>query len=136
MQLIFIKLSILTNSDLIKGSVLFMLQDIPSLTAEAAKEHPGVSYMITAPLGLHELLVVSRISSLFPVNFTYVHIAETLSEFIYITCTYRDQSDLRSVCPWEFYWMFCLQSLMPFSSEFTACTLPSIGCTYDCYIIF
>ncbi|XP_047317815.1 sirohydrochlorin ferrochelatase, chloroplastic-like [Impatiens glandulifera] len=32
-------------------------QDIPSLTAEAAKEHLGVSYIITAPLGLHELLV-------------------------------------------------------------------------------
>ncbi|XP_051140753.1 sirohydrochlorin ferrochelatase, chloroplastic isoform X2 [Andrographis paniculata] len=32
-------------------------QDIPSLTAEAAKEHPGASYVITAPLGLHELLV-------------------------------------------------------------------------------
>ncbi|PIN21827.1 hypothetical protein CDL12_05460 [Handroanthus impetiginosus] len=32
-------------------------QDIPSLTAEAAKQHPGVSYVITAPLGLHELLV-------------------------------------------------------------------------------
>ncbi|KAK4347251.1 hypothetical protein RND71_033590 [Anisodus tanguticus] len=32
-------------------------QDIPSLTAEVAKEHPGVSYVITAPLGLHELLV-------------------------------------------------------------------------------
>ncbi|PIA63401.1 hypothetical protein AQUCO_00201027v1 [Aquilegia coerulea] len=32
-------------------------QDIPSLTAEAAKEHPGVSYIVTAPLGLHELLV-------------------------------------------------------------------------------
>lgn len=32
-------------------------QDIPSLTAEAAKEHPGVSYVITAPLGLHEHLV-------------------------------------------------------------------------------
>ncbi|CAL1394333.1 unnamed protein product [Linum trigynum] len=32
-------------------------QDIPSLTAEAAKEHPGVPYLITAPLGLHELLV-------------------------------------------------------------------------------
>ncbi|KAL0450689.1 UNVERIFIED_CONTAM: Sirohydrochlorin ferrochelatase, chloroplastic [Sesamum latifolium] len=31
--------------------------DIPSLTAEAAKDHPGVSYVITAPLGLHELLV-------------------------------------------------------------------------------
>ncbi|XP_071692465.1 sirohydrochlorin ferrochelatase, chloroplastic [Rutidosis leptorrhynchoides] len=32
-------------------------QDIPSLTAEAAKDYPGVSYMITAPLGLHSLLV-------------------------------------------------------------------------------
>lgn len=33
------------------------LQDIPSLTAEAAKDHPGVPYLITAPLGHHELLV-------------------------------------------------------------------------------
>ncbi|KAI3892943.1 hypothetical protein MKX03_037507 [Papaver bracteatum] len=32
-------------------------QDIPSLTAEAAKEHPGVTYLITAPLGLHEQIV-------------------------------------------------------------------------------
>lgn len=32
-------------------------QDIPSLTAEAAKEHPGVSFLVTAPLGLHPLLV-------------------------------------------------------------------------------
>ncbi|ONI19656.1 hypothetical protein PRUPE_3G289700 [Prunus persica] len=32
-------------------------QDIPSLTAEAAKEHPGVSSIVTAPLGLHQLLV-------------------------------------------------------------------------------
>ncbi|KAK7266486.1 hypothetical protein RIF29_19130 [Crotalaria pallida] len=32
-------------------------QDIPSLSAEAAKKHPGVSYIVTAPLGLHELLV-------------------------------------------------------------------------------
>lgn len=39
-----------------------VLQDIPSLTAEAAKEHLGVSYMITAPLGLHELLVVKLIA--------------------------------------------------------------------------
>ncbi|XP_057762071.1 sirohydrochlorin ferrochelatase, chloroplastic isoform X3 [Arachis stenosperma] len=31
--------------------------DIPSLSSEAAKEHPGVSYIVTAPLGLHELLV-------------------------------------------------------------------------------
>lgn len=34
------------------------LQDIPSLAAEAAREHPDVSYIITAPLGLHDLLVV------------------------------------------------------------------------------
>lgn len=34
------------------------LQDIPALVAEASKEHSGVSYVITAPLGLHELLVV------------------------------------------------------------------------------
>ncbi|XP_030934493.1 sirohydrochlorin ferrochelatase, chloroplastic-like, partial [Quercus lobata] len=32
-------------------------QDIPSLAAEAAKEHPDVSYIVTAPLGLHDLLV-------------------------------------------------------------------------------
>ncbi|WJX72924.1 sirohydrochlorin ferrochelatase [Trifolium repens] len=32
-------------------------QDIPSLSAEAAKQHPGVSYIVSAPLGLHELLV-------------------------------------------------------------------------------
>ncbi|XP_078441000.1 sirohydrochlorin ferrochelatase B [Wolffia australiana] len=32
-------------------------QDIPSLAAEAAKEYPGISYIVTAPLGLHELLV-------------------------------------------------------------------------------
>ncbi|PNX61276.1 sirohydrochlorin ferrochelatase-like protein [Trifolium pratense] len=27
------------------------------MSAEAAKQHPGVSYIITAPLGLHVLLV-------------------------------------------------------------------------------
>ncbi|CAA6664315.1 unnamed protein product [Spirodela intermedia] len=32
-------------------------QDIPSIAAEAAKEHPGISYIVSAPLGLHELLV-------------------------------------------------------------------------------
>ncbi|XP_022750566.1 sirohydrochlorin ferrochelatase, chloroplastic-like [Durio zibethinus] len=32
-------------------------QDIPLLTADAAKYHPGVLYIITAPLGLHKLLV-------------------------------------------------------------------------------
>ncbi|OVA19873.1 Cobalamin (vitamin B12) biosynthesis CbiX [Macleaya cordata] len=32
-------------------------KDIPSLTAEAAKEHPGVSFIITAPIGLHEQMV-------------------------------------------------------------------------------
>lgn len=42
-----------------------ILQDIPSLTAEAAREHPGVSYMVTAPLGLHELLVVCNVCIFF-----------------------------------------------------------------------
>ncbi|XP_031500540.1 sirohydrochlorin ferrochelatase, chloroplastic isoform X3 [Nymphaea colorata] len=32
-------------------------QDIPNLASEAAKNHPGISFMVTAPLGLHELLV-------------------------------------------------------------------------------
>ncbi|EFH67818.1 hypothetical protein ARALYDRAFT_314421 [Arabidopsis lyrata subsp. lyrata] len=32
-------------------------KDIPSLTADAAKEFSGISYLITAPLGLHNLLM-------------------------------------------------------------------------------
>ena len=31
-------------------------QDIPELTAEAAPKHPGVEYMVTAPIGLHPLM--------------------------------------------------------------------------------
>lgn len=34
------------------------LQDIPVLAGAAALEHPGINYLVTAPLGLHELLVV------------------------------------------------------------------------------
>ena len=30
--------------------------DIPNLTAEAAKAHPGVQFLVTAPLGLHQLM--------------------------------------------------------------------------------
>jgi hypothetical protein len=33
-------------------------QDIPALAAEASKEHSNVPYIVTAPLGLHELMVV------------------------------------------------------------------------------
>lgn len=39
-------------------------QDIPSLTREAAEAHPGVRWMVTAPIGLHPLMqsvVESRI---------------------------------------------------------------------------
>ncbi|KAG2292015.1 hypothetical protein Bca52824_038684 [Brassica carinata] len=32
-------------------------QDIPALTADAAKEFSDISYLITAPLGLHNLLI-------------------------------------------------------------------------------
>ena len=31
-------------------------QDIPGLTAEAAAHHPGVHWLVTAPLGLHVLM--------------------------------------------------------------------------------
>jgi sirohydrochlorin ferrochelatase len=31
-------------------------QDIPNLTSEAARNHPGVAFMVTAPLGLHPLM--------------------------------------------------------------------------------
>lgn len=32
-------------------------KDIPALAAEAAKEHPHISYIVTAPIGLHALMV-------------------------------------------------------------------------------
>lgn len=32
-------------------------EDIPSLARDSALEHPGVSYIVTAPLGLHDLMV-------------------------------------------------------------------------------
>uniref|UniRef100_A0A1J3K2C7 Sirohydrochlorin ferrochelatase n=1 Tax=Noccaea caerulescens TaxID=107243 RepID=A0A1J3K2C7_NOCCA len=32
-------------------------QDIPSLAADAAKDFSGIAYLITAPLGLHNLLI-------------------------------------------------------------------------------
>lgn len=31
--------------------------DVPALVAAAAKQHPGVRYIVTAPLGLHPLMV-------------------------------------------------------------------------------
>ncbi len=31
-------------------------EDIPRLAADAAKSHPGVDYLVTAPLGLHPLI--------------------------------------------------------------------------------
>lgn len=39
-------------------------EDIPRLTAQAAAKHPGVGYLVTAPIGLHPLmheLIQSRI---------------------------------------------------------------------------
>jgi sirohydrochlorin ferrochelatase len=32
-------------------------QDIPALAAAAAERHPGVRHLVTAPLGIHELMV-------------------------------------------------------------------------------
>ncbi len=31
--------------------------DIPSLAAKAAESHPGVKFLVTAPLGLHQLML-------------------------------------------------------------------------------
>ncbi|MCA9154617.1 MAG: hypothetical protein KDA38_07500 [Planctomycetales bacterium] len=31
-------------------------EDIPRLAAEAARSHPGVTYLVTAPIGLHTLM--------------------------------------------------------------------------------
>lgn len=31
--------------------------DIPSLAAQAAKNHPGIKHIVTAPLGLHQLMM-------------------------------------------------------------------------------
>jgi sirohydrochlorin ferrochelatase len=31
-------------------------QDIPQLTEQAATKHPGVKWLVTAPLGLHEMM--------------------------------------------------------------------------------
>lgn len=39
-------------------------EDIPELAAEAAKKHPDVPYMVTAPIGLHPMMqqvIASRI---------------------------------------------------------------------------
>ncbi|WP_432798290.1 CbiX/SirB N-terminal domain-containing protein [Poriferisphaera sp. WC338] len=39
-------------------------EDIPALVAGAAKRHPGVKYMVTAPIGLHPMMrevIASRI---------------------------------------------------------------------------
>jgi sirohydrochlorin ferrochelatase len=40
-------------------------EDIPQLTRDAASKHPGVSFMITAPIGLHPMMhgvIESRIN--------------------------------------------------------------------------
>lgn len=41
-------------------------EDIPRLATEAASAHPGVAYLVTAPLGLHEFIadvMVERIAT-------------------------------------------------------------------------
>ena len=53
------KILILLSSDVnVNWISIAIVQDIPSLADAAALEHPGISYLVTAPLGLHEKLVV------------------------------------------------------------------------------
>lgn len=50
------------GADVVVVSPYFLLpgkhwsEDIPALTAEAAEKHPGVRFLVTAPLGLHPLM--------------------------------------------------------------------------------
>lgn len=41
-----------------KSSVDWRLQDIPSICSEAAAAHPGLRYMLAAPIGAHPLVAV------------------------------------------------------------------------------
>jgi sirohydrochlorin ferrochelatase len=59
------------GAELVVVSPYFLLpgrhwnQDIPTLTAEAAELHPGVPFLVAAPLGLHPLMasvVESRVA--------------------------------------------------------------------------
>ena len=52
-------------------------QDIPALAAEASKEHSNIPYIVTAPLGLHELMVVRACE--FPLGYFY-HFQQLLVE--------------------------------------------------------
>jgi sirohydrochlorin ferrochelatase len=59
------------GADLVVVSPYFLLpgkhwdQDIPALTAEAAEAHPGVPFLVTAPIGLHPMMaqvIASRVA--------------------------------------------------------------------------
>lgn len=59
------------GAELVVVSPYFLLpgrhwdQDIPGLTAEAAERHPGIPFLVAAPLGLHPLMarvVESRVA--------------------------------------------------------------------------
>ena len=66
-------------------------QDIPALAAEASKEHSNIPYIVTAPLGLHELMVVCACE--FPLDYFY-HFQKLLVEKqsrydVNLICSYK-----------------------------------------------
>lgn len=71
-------------------------EDIPNLTRQAAERHPGVKWMVTAPIGLHPLMkqvVESRI------DYCLSHVAGKTGECE--SCAGRDSCTLRETSPVE-----------------------------------
>ena len=62
------------------------VQDIPELAASAAESHPGVGYLVAAPIGLHAAVAVSRLMTCFSAErgggMWYTHDDEQLKEKI------------------------------------------------------
>ena len=54
----YVLFSTIKMKNFIQVGTIFFTQDIPALAAEASKEHSNITYVVTAPLGLHELMVV------------------------------------------------------------------------------
>lgn len=93
------------DKDFLHNDTMFdFSQDIPALAAEASKEHSNVPYIVTAPLGLHELMVVC--SCEFPLDYFY-RIQQSLIERqsrydVNLICSYLHNYTL-TVLP-EFVW--------------------------------
>lgn len=89
------------DKDFVHNDTMFdFSQDIPALAAEASKEHSNVPYIVTAPLGLHELMVVC--SCEFPLDYFY-RIQQSLIERqsrydVNLICSYLHFNSSSRIC--------------------------------------